>query len=383
MKDFNLQLISDYSANIIISFVIFLMVGLEIWLINRGSTYLKNKVLGFKTNLLKIQSFEFINLDKQKLIVTGLINFFRIVVILISINFSLLLILSLFPDTKTLVTKLLDFIFIPLKEDFFSFINYLPKLFTIIITVFIFRYLFKLVKALAKEIEKGTLKTSTFKPLWAKTTAKIVNFILLAFMLILILPLMPGYESLAFKGVATFLGALITIGGSSVIANFMAGIVTSYISPCQVGDWVKIENTTGEVVEMSQFAIKIQTARNIIVSIPYTKGLSSHIVNYSGEQENHNILLHTTISIGYDVTWEKVNELLISATLLTEFLNHSKPAFVRQIKLDDFYVVYELNAYTTNVKQMQHTYSELHKNILDVFNKAEIEILSPHYRVER
>ncbi|WP_127343026.1 mechanosensitive ion channel [Ancylomarina longa] len=58
----------------------------------------------------------------------------------------------------------------------------------------------------------------------------------MAFLLIMIIPLMPGYESLAFKGVATFLAALITIGGSSVIANFMAGIVTSYMNPCKVGD---------------------------------------------------------------------------------------------------------------------------------------------------
>jgi len=136
-------------------------------------------------------------------------------------------------------------------------------------------------------------------------------------------------------------------------------------------------------MEMSPFAIKIQTAKKIAVSIPYTKGLSSHIINYSGEKENHNIILKTTVSIGYNVKWKKVNELLISAASLTEFVNHSKPAFVRQIKLDDFYVVYELNAYTANVQQMQHIYSELHKNILDEFNKAGIEILSPHYETHK
>ena len=103
MKDFNLQLLSNYTENIIISLVIFLMVGVEIWLINRGSNYLKNKVLSFKSNLLKIQSFELINLGKQQLVMIGLINFFRIAAIILSINFSLLFILSLFPDTNVLV----------------------------------------------------------------------------------------------------------------------------------------------------------------------------------------------------------------------------------------------------------------------------------------
>ena len=383
MKDFNFELLSKYSENIIISLIIFILVLVELWLINKGTSYLIKKVQSLRSNLLKIQSFEFISLSKQKFILIWVIKTIRIITILFSVNFSLLLILNLFPYTKVIVTKLLDFIFIPLKEVFFSLIDYLPNLFSILIIIIIFRYLFKLIKILAREIENGNLKISAFNPLWAKTTAKIINFILLAFLLIMIIPLMPGYKSLAFKGIATFLAALITIGGSSVIANFMAGIVTSYINPCKVGDWVQIESTTGEVLEMAQFAIKIRTAHNVIVSVPYTKSLNSHIINYSGEQKKHDILLHTTISIGYNITWEKVNELLLSAALLTEFVNHSKSAFVRQVKLEDFYVVYELNAYTKDVEKMQHIYSELHKHILNVFNEADIEILSPHFREQR
>ncbi len=32
---------------------------------------------------------------------------------------------------------------------------------------------------------------------------------------------------------------------------------------------------------------------------------------------------------------------------------------------------------------MSDKYSELHQNLQDCFNKNDIEILSPHYRVER
>ena len=84
-----------------------------------------------------------------------------------------------------------------------------------------------------------------------------------------------------------------------------------------------------------------------------------------------------------DTADQKVNELLLSAASLTDNIDHSIPAFVRQKKLDDFYIVYELNAYTTEVRHMHDTYSELHKYILDVFERAGIEILSPHYRIER
>lgn len=383
MKDFNFELLGNYTENIIISSIIFLLILLEIWLINRASSYLKKKVQSINSNFLKIQSFELINLSKQKYILIWIIKINRVIAIFFSINFSILLILSLFPDTESVVNQLIDYILEPLKRNLNSMVDYLPKLFTILIIIFIFHYLIKLIKVLTKQIADGNLKILLINPRTVKTTSKIVVFILFAFMLILIMPLLPGYESLAFKGVATFLGALITIGGSSVIANFMAGIVTSYMKSFQVGDWIKIDNTVGEVIEMGQFAIKIKTAHNTLVSIPHTKGLGSHIVNYSGENEDHIIVLNTTISIGYDVSWSKVNELLLSASSLTEFVNQSKSAFVRQVKLDDFYIVYELNAYTNEVHKMQHIYSELHKHILDVFDEANIEILSPHFEVKR
>ena len=93
--------------------------------------------------------------------------------------------------------------------------------------------------------------------------------------------------------------------------------------------------------------------------------------------------MHTEVSIGYDVPLEKVNELLISAAEATERVDAKPPPFVRQTKLDDFYVVYELNAYTSDIPGMFNTYSEMHKNILTHFNKEGIEILSPHYQANR
>jgi small-conductance mechanosensitive channel len=38
-----------------------------------------------------------------------------------------------------------------------------------------------------------------------------------------------------------------------------------------------------------------------------------------------------------------------------------------------------LNVYTKQPKKMAHFYSELNKCILDEFNEAGVEILSPHY----
>ena len=48
-----------------------------------------------------------------------------------------------------------------------------------------------------------------------------------------------------------------------------------------------------------------------------------------------------------------------------------------QAQLEDSYVKYEINAYTTQPLQMVYIYSELHANIQDVFFEAGVEIMSP------
>jgi len=69
----------------------------------------------------------------------------------------------------------------------------------------------------------------------------------------------------------------------------------------------------------------------------------------------------------------------LAAALATDDVLHDPPPFVLQTALNDFYVAYELNAYTAKPSEMLHTYSVLHQNIQDRFNEAGVEINSPHY----
>ena len=50
-----------------------------------------------------------------------------------------------------------------------------------------------------------------------------------------------------------------------------------------------------------------------------------------------------------------------------------------QTKLDDWYVVYQINAYTRHPELMAGIYSQLHANIQDIFHEAGIEVMSPHF----
>ena len=113
--------------------------------------------------------------------------------------------------------------------------------------------------------------------------------------------------------------------------------------------------------------------------------MSGHTVNYTTSAKELGLILNTSITIGYDVPWKKVHELLIAAALATDGVLQEdiKRPFVLQTSLDDFYVAYQINVYTDQSHRMARIYSELHQNIQDKFNEGGVEIMSPHYQTLR
>ena len=150
-----------------------------------------------------------------------------------------------------------------------------------------------------------------------------------------------------------------------------------------IGDRVKIGDVTGDVIEKTMLVTRVRTTKNEIISIPNSTILTSHIINFSSDAPDKGLILHTPVTIGYDAPWRQVHQLLIGAALATEFIEKEPKPFVLQTSLDDFYVSYQINAYTRAPNRQAATYSLLHQNIQDKFNEAGVEIMSPHYRAQR
>jgi small-conductance mechanosensitive channel len=258
-------------------------------------------------------------------------------------------------------------------------LSYLPNIFYILVIVVLIRLVIKIAHFFFSEIEKQTITIPGFYPEWATPTFKIVRFLMIAFGLVVAFPYLPGSESPAFKGVTIFLGVLFSLGSTSVVANVVTGVILTYTRAFQLGDRVKIADTIGDVVEKTLVVTRIRTIKNVDITIPNTMVLGSHITNFSSSAQSYGLILHTNVTIGYDAPWRKVHELLISAANATDNILEKPAPFVLQTSLDDFYVTYELNAFTEKPSVMAKTYSELHQNVQDKFNEAGVEIMSPHY----
>jgi small-conductance mechanosensitive channel len=159
----------------------------------------------------------------------------------------------------------------------------------------------------------------------------------------------------------------------------VAGIVLTYMRPYKIGDRIKVGDVTGDVVEKNLLVTRLRTIKNEDITIPNATILSGHTVNYTTMAKTTGLILNTTVTIGYDVPWQTVHHLLISAAEASEGISAEPKPFVLQTELNDFNVSYQLNAYTALSNQMAVIYSRLHQNIQDKFNEAGVEIMSPHY----
>ncbi len=332
---------------------------------------------------IKIRNNEIFNADKQASAILFILKLFRYALILILLYISIPLVFSIFPLTERLAALLFEYTINPLKSIALAIINYIPELITIIVIVTVTRYILKFLRYLSQEVEAENFHLPGFYPDWAKPTFNIVRILVLAFMFVVIFPYLPGSDSAVFKGVSVFIGVVFSLSSSSIIGNMVAGLVITYMRPFQLGDRIKIGDVVGNVVEKTPFVTRVRTPKKEFITIPNSNILLSNVVNYSNSKKQGGLVLHTTVTIGYDVPWRQVHQILINAAKKTSNLNMEIAPFVLQTSLDDFYVSYQLNAHTNLPDKTPQIYSELHQNIQDGFNEAGIEILSPHYRAAR
>ncbi|GAB7140085.1 mechanosensitive ion channel [Deferribacterales bacterium RsTz2092] len=290
------------------------------------------------------------------------------------------LIFGIFPITRSLAVTLWGYVFNPIETIFFSFIFYIPNLFTIAVIVFIARYVLRGMEFISEEIAKGRLVLGGFYPDWAKPTYTLLKYILYAFLAAIIYPYLPGSESAAFKGVSIFAGLLFSLGSSSAIGNIVAGLVITYMRPFKVGDRIKVGDVIGFVVEKSTMVTRIVTHKNEHITMPNTMLVSSSSINYNKAIEaDGSMIIYVNMTMGYAVPWRQIHKLLVEAAKRAKYIEKTPEPWVQQLGLEDFYATYQLNAATKCVDILPAVYSELFQNMQDVFIEAGIDLTAQHF----
>jgi small-conductance mechanosensitive channel len=338
---------------------------------------------GTRIRSFYVQNVEILPSNRTTDALIALTKYIHVAVVLVLIYFYISLVFSFFPVTEALAARLFDYAVSAFDAVWKAFVAYLPSLFLIALIVLVTRYVIKFVRFIFSEVERGALTIPGFYSDWAGPTFKIARLLIMVLAAVMIFPYLPGSATPAFQGITIFLGFLFSLGSTAVVANVVAGIVLTYMRAFDVGDRVRIADTVGDVIDKTLLITRVRTIKNVDIPIPNAMVLGSHIVNFSSSAQGSGLILHTTVTIGYNVPWRKVHEPLIAAARATQHILEDPPPFVLQTSLDDFYVSYELNASTREPNKMAVIYSELFQNIQDRFNQAGIEILSPRYTALR
>ena len=332
---------------------------------------------------ISLKDYEFLGMRRQGIFFLTLYNALRYAFIILQLFVSVTLIFSIFPETKTLIFTVFGYIWNPFKDIVWAVINYLPNIFKIAVIWVCFHYLVKTLSYFTNEIESGRLKINGFYADWAHPTYYILRVLFYSLMFVMIWPLLPNSDSEIFQGVSVFIGIIVSLGSSAIIGNIMAGMVMTYMRPFRIGDYIKVGDTVGEVIEKTVLVTRIRTRKNEVVTIQNSNLMGSQTSNYTVAAKNYKLIVHTKVTIGYDVPWQKVREIMEGAAHDTEGILKNPKPFMMTTALDDFYVEYEINAFTSDAINMPRIYSNLHQNLLKRFFDAGVEIMSPHIYARR
>ncbi|MDE6012007.1 MAG: mechanosensitive ion channel family protein [Prevotella sp.] len=359
-----------------------LLIKLTNWLYHRWRFRLIRMVMRMAIPF-KFKDYEVINVHREGVIFVVAFRLIRAAVIVLQLLISIPLLFSVFPETETFTYTILGYIWDPVVDIMKSVVKYLPNVFKIAVIVVCFRYLVKAVYYLSNEVASGKLKITGFYADWAQPTYLILRLLLYSFMFVMIWPLLPSSDSEVFQGVSVFIGVIVSLGSTSIVGNLMAGIVMTYMRPFHVGDFIRFGDIEGFVIEKTALVTRLRTRKNEVITIPNSNLMSSQTSNFTFAAKNYGIIVHTKVTIGYDMQHQSIEKLLLDAAKATALLQPTPHPYVRVTALDDFYVEYEINAYTVHLEKLSDIYSELHQNILDHFHRAGVEIMSPHIFARR
>jgi len=257
----------------------------------------------------------------------------------------------------------------------------LPDLLVALLIFLIARGATAVLKPVFDRIEAGYGNFSWLDRDTVAPTRRLVNIGVWLFAIVMAYPYIPGSGSEAFKGMSVLVGLMITLGGSGLVGQAASGLILMYSRTLRVGEYVQVNGQEGTVTELGSFTTKVRTGLGEEITIPNAVVLGTTTKNYSRAVKGAGYVVDTVVTIGYDTPWRQVEAMLVDAARRTDGVLADPPPRVFQTALSDFYVEYRLvcQAIPEQPRPRAEVLNALHANVLDVFNAAGVQIMSPHY----
>ncbi len=309
----------------------------------------------------------------------SLLHFVKWILVLVAVYEWASFVLRQFPYSRPWGERLQGYLLETIQGILSSIVEALPGLLVVFLIVMLTRFASQMLKAFFARIESGKVNVSWMAEDTARPTRKLAQALLWLFALAMAYPYLPGSNTEAFKGLSVLIGIMVSIGGSGVVGQAASGLIMIYSHVLREGEYVKIDEIEGLVTNVGIFSTKVRTSNGEEVNVPNSLIGSSKTINSSRLAAGHGLVVHTTVTIGYNTPWRQVHAMLLRAAEKTGGLRSEPKPFISQTALSDFYVEYRLTAQVERADLRRMTLTALHANIQDEFNEFGVQIMSPHY----
>lgn len=192
---------------------------------------------------------------------------------------------------------------------------------------------------------------------------------------IILLPLSEQSQGQILSLLGVVLTAVIAIASTTFVSNMIAGIMLQMTQPFRAGDYVRVADQFGRVTKRSLVHTQIQTEWRDLTNLPNLLLVNNPVTVLHRE----GTVIYTEISLGYDITYSRVEELLLAAG---EAAKIEEP-FVLVHELLDHAVVYRICGFLPDMKHLVSARSNLRKRVLEQMHGNNIEIVSPSFMNQR
>lgn len=310
------------------------------------------------------------------------LNFVLLGFFFLGFYYYLSFVLLAFAETRYFAQLLLTYLTQPVLQIVRGIISYIPNMIMLALIAWITVYIIRGMRVFFDAVEAGSFEMGDFEKHWINPTFNIARVVVILIALVFAVPYIPGSDSAAFQGLTILVGAMLSLGANSVVSNMLAGLFVIYRRSTSIGDRIQIGDHIGDVVQIKLMETHLKSIKNELISIPNAQLMNSDVVNFSKKTDGSGLLLHTTVGIGYEEPPEKIEAMLIEAAHRTKGIKAKPEPFVLWTALADYAINYQINGYTTRGSIIPKIKSDLHRNIVAVFNENNVQIMTPSYMAD-
>lgn len=209
-----------------------------------------------------------------------------------------------------------------------------------------------------------------------KILRDVVDVILYAIALGIILKTTFAIDLSSFLATSALLSIILGLALQDTLGNLFAGLSLQMEHPFEVGDWLKTPDYTGRVLELSWRAVKIETRRYELITLPNAMLAKGSIVNLSRQLDGP-VACELTFGVDQDAPPNFVKREILAAVHATPHVRATPAADVVAVDYQDATARYQARFWVDRYEDARGAQDAVTTLVWYRLRRARIELSAP------